>query len=124
MLVGKTKPKKLLRNFHSSLLTVEHMYLAVACDGFLCVTKIVHNFDSGYFDHSPWFIVLCNGLKIANKEVYAALLYFYSLLMQYARVHQSDVHYSSLFQYILSINHMKILVVNTMGPRSPVIIRN
>ena len=37
--------------FHLSLLIVKSVDLVAACDGFLCVTKIVYIFHSGYLEY-------------------------------------------------------------------------
>jgi len=41
--------------FHSSLLTVNSINLAVAHDGFLSVTEIICIFHSGYLDYGGTF---------------------------------------------------------------------
>jgi len=41
--------------FHSSLLTVKGIDLVVQVMGFLCITEIIHNFHSGYFDYKGAF---------------------------------------------------------------------
>ena len=42
-----------------------------ACDGFLCVTEIVHVFHSGYFDYRATFeqfLIRITVLNIAGNE--------------------------------------------------------